>query len=153
MVGEQLPAHGAAQQRRGERGDAGKIERLKSGERRRGPFVSALVRQDDRGRLRGATFSLFASPPAERDLRLSETVREMVIAAITVAPPSKPALGPDRVAARAVALRAVLAEARDVLSPAEQPLLGEWLDRLASSARPRGSAGGRRGRRAAKKSA
>jgi hypothetical protein len=38
----------------------------------------------------------------------------------------------DRVAARAVALRAVLAEAPDVLSSAEQQLMGEWLDRLAT---------------------
>ena len=43
------------------------------------------------------------------------------------------AAGPERVAARAVALRAVLAEAPGVLPLAEQYLLGEWLDQLAGA--------------------
>lgn len=85
----------------------------------------------------GVTLSLIAAPPEARDLRLSEAMREAVLAAITVAPAPEEARGPAeatvRVAARAVALRAVLAEACDVLSPGEQQLLGEWLDRLAST--------------------
>jgi len=36
-----------------------------------------------------------------------------------------------RVAVHAVALRALLSEAPSVLSPAEQQLLNDWLDRLA----------------------
>jgi AcrR family transcriptional regulator len=79
----------------------------------------------------GVTLSLIASPPEARDMRLSDAMREAVFAAITVAPPSEGPRGPGRVAARAVALRAVLAEARDPLSPGERQLLGEWLDRLA----------------------
>jgi AcrR family transcriptional regulator len=85
----------------------------------------------------GVTLSLLASPPAERDLRLSDAMREAVLAAITVAPAPQEAQCPEpsttRVAARAVALRAVLAEANDALSPGEQQLLGEWLDRLANA--------------------
>ena len=73
-------------------------------------------------------------------------MREAVLAAITVAPPSdgSPSDGPQdaapgaaRVTSRAVALRAVLGEAPDgalpALSPAERHLLGEWLDRLAGA--------------------
>ncbi len=86
----------------------------------------------------GVTLSLIATPPAARDQRLSATMREAVIAAITSAPTSDgiPAEvpGPERVATRAVALRAVLAEAPGILSPAEWHLLGEWLDRLADAA-------------------
>ncbi|WP_438006953.1 hypothetical protein WME89_51860 [Sorangium sp. So ce321] len=83
------------------------------------------------------TLSLIATPPEERDPRLSGAMRDAVLAAITVAP--TPDAAPDeapgagRVAARAVALRAVLAEAPDALSPAERHLLGEWLDRLAGA--------------------
>ena len=72
----------------------------------------------------------------ERDARLSHDTREAVIAAITVTPDPKKrggeAAGSNRVAARAVALRAVLSSAPAVLSPGEQVLLGEWLDRLSA---------------------
>ncbi len=89
----------------------------------------------------GVTLALIATPPAARDLRLSATMREAVIAAITSAPTSDggpdSGPGPERVAVRAVALHAVLAEAPGILSLAERRLLDEWLDRLA------GAAGGR----------
>ena len=85
----------------------------------------------------GVTLSLIATPPEARDLRLSTAMREAVFAAITIVPTSDGAPdgapGPERVAARAVALRAVLAEAPGVLSLAERHLLGEWLDRLAGA--------------------
>lgn len=88
----------------------------------------------------GVTLSLIACPPGARDPRLSVAMREAVLAAITTAPTAddnapEAAPGPGRVAARAVALRAVLAEVAPagVLSPAEAHLLGEWLDRLAGA--------------------
>ncbi|MCX6047445.1 MAG: TetR/AcrR family transcriptional regulator [Chloroflexi bacterium] len=84
----------------------------------------------------GVTLSLIATPPKERDLKLSTAMREAVITAITIPTASDAPLeetpGPERVVMRAVALHAVLAEAPNVLSMAEQQLLGEWLDRLAN---------------------
>src|SRR4029077_8029054 len=88
----------------------------------------------------GITLTLAATPADERDPRLSETMREAILTAITVpapadarnaGPDSAPA--PDRVAVHAIALRALLTDTRGVLSPAERQLLSEWLDRLAES--------------------
>ncbi|MDB4973545.1 MAG: tetR [Myxococcaceae bacterium] len=79
----------------------------------------------------GVTLSLLATRPEERDLRLSDAMREAVLAAITVARPSKSSQKEGTLAVRAVALQAVLAEAGSIFSPAEQHLLTEWLDRLA----------------------
>jgi AcrR family transcriptional regulator len=84
----------------------------------------------------GVTLTLAATAPEERDPRLSETMREAILAAITVAPRAKrPTSGParpgERVAVHAVALRAVLDEASELLSPGEEQLCREWLDRLA----------------------
>lgn len=93
----------------------------------------------------GVTLTLAAIQPEIRDARLSETMREVILAAITVpasaeasseAPDTAP--GPDRIAMHAVALRALLAEDHSVLSPAEQQLLSDWLDRLATARRPGG---------------
>src|SRR6267378_2448744 len=85
----------------------------------------------------GVTLTLIATPPAERDPRLSETMREAILTAITVpAPAEAPNGGPDaapaaeRIAVHAVALRALLPQAPDVLSPAERELLCDWLERL-----------------------
>jgi AcrR family transcriptional regulator len=87
----------------------------------------------------GVTLTLAATPPEERDPRLSETMREAILTAITVpASAEAPNGGPDaapateRVAVHAVALRALLTEA-SVLSPAERQLLSDWLDRLAKT--------------------
>jgi len=87
----------------------------------------------------GVTLTLAATPPEERDPRLSETMREAILTAITV-PASGAANGEtdaaraaERVAVYAVALRALLTEAPSVLSPAERQLLGDWLDRLATA--------------------
>jgi AcrR family transcriptional regulator len=88
----------------------------------------------------GVTLTLITTPPAERDPRLSDTMREAILSAITVpanaestngSPGAAP--GADRVAVHAVALRALLSEALDVLSPSERQLLGDWLDRLATA--------------------
>jgi AcrR family transcriptional regulator len=87
----------------------------------------------------GITLTLGATPPEERDPRLSETIREAILAAITVpAPAEAPNGGPDeaaageRVAVHAIALRALLPQAPDVLSSSERQLLSDWLDRLAA---------------------
>jgi AcrR family transcriptional regulator len=88
----------------------------------------------------GITLTLAATPADERDPRLSETMREAMLTAITVpahadarneGPDSAPAL--DRVAVHAIALRALLTDTPSVLSPAERQLLSDWLDRLAAS--------------------
>ncbi len=80
----------------------------------------------------GVTLLLISSPLEERDLHLSDAMRDALFDVITVRPTSEPERGPPRVAARAIALGAILAEAEGVLSPGEQQLIGEWLDRLAS---------------------
>jgi AcrR family transcriptional regulator len=89
----------------------------------------------------GTVFSLLATPRADRDVRLSDSMRDAVFAAILVAPASREAklnAGDARVATRAVALRSALAHeaeggiARDALTVGERALLGEWLDRLAT---------------------
>ena len=88
----------------------------------------------------GVSISLAATPPEERDPRLSETMREAVVTAITVpdsaeAPDEAPgaAQAAERVSVHAVALRALLTDARSILSPAERQLLNDWLDRLATA--------------------
>ena len=106
----------------------------------------------------GVTLALLAAPPEARDPRLAGAMREAVLAAVVTAasretapagalvgepsgPPDDTRRTPDRVAAWAVALRAVLAEEGDgalgetpnALTPAERHLLGEWLDRLAGA--------------------
>src|SRR3984893_12418466 len=78
----------------------------------------------------GVTLTLAATPPEERDPRLSDTMREAILTAVTVPASAKARNGgPDaapaaeRVAVHAIALRALLlAEAPGVLSPAERQL-------------------------------
>jgi len=91
----------------------------------------------------GVTLTLAATPPEERDPRLSETMREAILTAITVpaaagarheGPDAAPAA--ERVAVHAVALLALLTEASGVLSPAERRLLSDWLHRLATARSP-----------------
>lgn len=87
----------------------------------------------------GVTLQLIATPPEERDLGLSAAMREAVVSAIILpaasGETSRQTSGVERVAARAIALRAVLGEAPGILSQAEQALLDEWLERLAHTAR------------------
>lgn len=84
----------------------------------------------------GVTLTLLTRPPEHRDLRISGLTREAVLAAVT----TDAATGmmafdssAQRVAARSVALRAVLADATVDLTPGERTLLGELLDRLIRS--------------------
>jgi AcrR family transcriptional regulator len=93
----------------------------------------------------GVTLTLIGTAPAERDPKLSESMREAILAAITIAAPVKRAASDperpgERVAVHAVALRARLGEASGVLTAGEEQLFREWLDRLA-----RASADGRGG--------
>lgn len=88
----------------------------------------------------GVTLTLITTPPVERDPRLSETMREAILSAVTVpAPAEAPNGSPDAppaadpVAVHAVALRALLTDPPGVLSPAEQQLLNDRLDRLATA--------------------
>jgi AcrR family transcriptional regulator len=88
----------------------------------------------------GITLTLAATPPEERDPRLSETMREAILTAITVPASTESPTGEtdaarvaERAAVHAVALQALLTEAPSVLSPAEQQLLSDWLDRLATA--------------------
>jgi AcrR family transcriptional regulator len=87
----------------------------------------------------GVTITLAATPPEERDPRLSETTREALLTAITVPASAEtqnggPDAAAEQVAVHAVALRALLTEAPGGLSPAELQLLSDWLDQLATSA-------------------
>ena len=80
----------------------------------------------------GVTLTLIGAKPADRDPALSETTREAILAAVTSDEPDdwKEQNDRDRVANRAVALKAVLPEAENDLSSGEKILLSEWLDRL-----------------------
>jgi hypothetical protein len=84
----------------------------------------------------GVTFVLLDMPPEERDLELSETTREAILAAITTDSVDEHALESTsaRAAARAVALKAVLDDDAAGLTVGEQSLLREWLDRIAAQA-------------------
>ncbi len=88
----------------------------------------------------GVALTLATIPPDQRDPRMSESMREAILRAVTVsasaeAPNGSPDAAPaaDRVAVHAVALRALLTDAPSVLSPAEQQLFNIWLDRLATA--------------------
>ena len=92
----------------------------------------------------GVTLTLAGTPPEERDPRLSETMREAILTAVTVPASAKAPRGgtdaaaaAERVAVHAVALRTLLTDAPNVLSPAERQLLTDWLDRLATARSPR----------------
>ena len=93
----------------------------------------------------GVTLTLAATPPELRDPWLSETMREAILAAITVPAASeasnaaRDAPAADRIAVHAVALRALLPEATSTLSRSERQLLSDWLDQLASVKSPAGA--------------
>lgn len=78
----------------------------------------------------GTTLTLIAMPADWRDLALSHTAREAVIAAITTDAPAPAEQGP---VAAAVTLRAVLPQTT-ALTTYERGLLCEWLDRITDQA-------------------
>ncbi len=85
----------------------------------------------------GIILTLLRQPESERDLALSDFMREATIAAILTPCEAnkKSAKNPDpasRLAGRAVALKAVLPAATG-LTQGEKSLMGEWLDRLSQS--------------------
>jgi AcrR family transcriptional regulator len=84
----------------------------------------------------GVTLTLLGMAPEDRDLELSESAREALLAAVTTDPVGEEGLesATARAAARAVALKAVLEEDAAAFSEAERTLLGEWLDRIAKRA-------------------
>ena len=92
--------------------------RLRVDERRAADMVRAAAC--------GVVFILLETPEGERDLGLSETTREAVIAAITTDAPGPERLGLAPVAAT---LRALLPGAGG-LTNGERHLLAEWLDRM-----------------------
>jgi AcrR family transcriptional regulator len=76
----------------------------------------------------GAVFTWLSLPADRRDPALLSVLRESMVSAVTSQQPAVREPGP---AGAARALRAAL-PASTALSDAEQRLLGEWLDRLAS---------------------
>lgn len=81
----------------------------------------------------GVTLTLLGLRPEDRDPLLSESTLEAVLAAVTIDPPTgatHPEAPDRRVASRAIALKAVLPDVSDELTPGERTVLAEWLDRL-----------------------
>ncbi|WP_216900562.1 TetR/AcrR family transcriptional regulator [Nocardia alni] len=77
---------------------------------------------------RGAVLTWLSQPPDRRDPALLVTMRETMVVAVTC---HEPVVPEATASAAARALRATLPD-QQVLSVAEQALLGEWLDRLAA---------------------
>ena len=99
--------------------------RLRVGEERATSMIHAAAM--------GATLTLIGLKPEDRDIALSETTREAVLAAIITEEAGKQATRErvgERAANYAVALKAVLPERKGDLTPGERILLSEWLDRL-----------------------
>ena len=87
----------------------------------------------------GVTLTLIGTEREDHDPALSEMTREAVLAAVTADETDDATLrgdsGRGRAATRAVALKAVLPEVAAELTPGEQAVLSEWLDRLTHPAR------------------
>lgn len=82
----------------------------------------------------GVSLTLIGTEPEDRDPGLSEATREAILAAVTTdetAEVMDGGAGDDRVANRAVALKAVLPETTE-LTLGERALISEWLDRIAA---------------------
>jgi AcrR family transcriptional regulator len=87
----------------------------------------------------GVVLTLLEAPEPDRDLRLSEMTREIIIGAITSGGPGLAASGP---AAAANALRARLGEL-GMLTDGERHALSEWLDRISAEGSHPGRPGSR----------
>ena len=84
----------------------------------------------------GVTLALIGTAPEKRDPALSEATREAILAAVVAdeaAQETTAGAGRERVAHRAVALRAVLDEVPTAFTPGERALLAEWLDAIAAA--------------------
>jgi AcrR family transcriptional regulator len=108
---------------------AAMIHRIAEAGRLRMTEERAVVLVEAAGR--GMTLTLISLPEDRRDLSLSATARESVIATITTDPPPS---GPEHAGpvATAVALRAVLPQTTALTDP-ERALLADWLDRIATT--------------------
>jgi AcrR family transcriptional regulator len=104
----------------------GRVRRLAAAGRLR--LDEELAAQTIHAMARGAVLTWLSLPEGTRSPALLATVRQAMVATVTTERPAVPAPGP---APAARALRAALPEQTD-LSPAEQHLLAEWLDRLAA---------------------
>jgi len=100
-------------------GDLARAGRLRVSEDRAADLMRASGR--------GTVLTLLEMPEDRRDLGLSRAAREALIAAIAS---EVPTLADSSATGAAIALRAALPDDA-LLTPAEQALLGEWLDRLA----------------------
>ncbi|TDD46650.1 TetR/AcrR family transcriptional regulator [Nonomuraea terrae] len=85
----------------------------------------------------GVTLSLITRPEDDRDMGLSDRVREAALAAVlhpgAEQPASHQAAAATSRASAALTLRALVDEDPEGLTPGERALLGELLDRLAAS--------------------
>ncbi|MFJ7235670.1 TetR/AcrR family transcriptional regulator [Streptomyces olivaceus] len=104
----------------------GRIRRLAAGGWLR--VDEELAAQIIHATARGAVLTWLSLPEERRDPALLTTLRESMVAAVTVDQPAVRGSGP---AGAARALRAALPE-QTLLSEAEQRLLTEWLGRLAT---------------------
>ncbi|MGT2425868.1 TetR/AcrR family transcriptional regulator [Amnibacterium kyonggiense] len=86
----------------------------------------------------GTVMAILTDPDGRRDEALADAMYAAVLAQILTDAPSAEG---DGAVAGAVALRARAADL-SVLSPAEQHLLGDWLDRVIAAAPPAGGAAG-----------
>ncbi|NUT46194.1 MAG: TetR/AcrR family transcriptional regulator [Saccharothrix sp.] len=128
MYGEPRRGTNSAAFRAGMRILLRRIHRLAASGRLRVPeeLAASLIHAT----ARGAVLTWLSLPDDRRDPALLTTLREAMVAAVTLDEPAVPEPGP---AAAARALRAVLPE-QTALTSGEQHLLGEWLDRLADHA-------------------
>ena len=78
----------------------------------------------------GVTLALITQPETHRDRGLSDRVREATLAGVLGQPPAQP---PRSLAAAAISLKAAMADNNGILTPGERAILGELLERLASS--------------------
>ena len=78
----------------------------------------------------GVTLTLIQQPPAERDLGLSERMRESVLATITDEPAEAPALNADATRKAIESVSAKIEDASTPLTTGERALMRELLARL-----------------------